>query len=121
MNSAARQVQKLWGRVQITFGTDDIDMAHICRQPGQASVEIYALGIPPTQTVNREGVAQVIRSRSDPAAGRFQSCQPKKTPKGTACGLDRQAAAVDANEEASVSVRWCVCEARSKVSIEFPS
>jgi hypothetical protein len=32
--STASEVQKLWGCVQITLGADDIDMTHICRQPG---------------------------------------------------------------------------------------
>ena len=46
-------------------------------------MQVHTLSIPTTQTVNREGVTQVVRSRSDPAFFRLQSGQLEQTDEGT--------------------------------------
>ena len=58
---------RLRRRLQVDLGADDVLMAEIRRQRRQLGVDIDALVGPGRETMNGEGVAELVRTRTDTA------------------------------------------------------
>ena len=59
------ELQQLGRGVQIDFCADDIHMPHVGREPRQSSMEVRTLAIPSSESLNGEGVSEIVRSRSN--------------------------------------------------------
>ena len=78
-------------------------------------MQVHSLAIPSAQTVNGEGMTEVVRPRSDATAFRFQSGQLKQNTESVRGGLDRKSASVHANKEPCILVRCRIRHAGSKI------
>jgi hypothetical protein len=55
---------RVW--VQIGFRANNIHVSHVRREPGEASVQIYTLPVPPSEPLHSKGMTQVVWSWADP-------------------------------------------------------
>ena len=67
-------------------------------------MEVDTVCIPPTQTVNGKGMAQVIGACPDAAFLGFQPGQLEENTERASCGLNRKSALVHADEKACIRV-----------------
>ena len=56
-------LEQFGGGLQIDVGGTDIDMAHIGGQSRQPGVDIHALPVPGKQSVDGEGMSQIMDTR----------------------------------------------------------
>jgi hypothetical protein len=82
-------------------------------------MEVGALAIPSAQTVNGEGVTQVIRAWPDSTFFGLQTGSLEQNTESASRGLNRQPALVHANEEACVPIGCRIRQASANISIKL--
>lgn len=104
LQAARSDSEKLRSRVQIVLGAEQIAMAEVGREPWEHSVEIAPFAIPSLQSVDSEGVAEIMAARSGAAAARLQAAAAKQESQGLGRVLDGTLLSVVSSEDESVGV-----------------
>jgi hypothetical protein len=114
-----RQIEQFGCSVQIGFRANNIHVSHVCREPGEASVQIHTLPIPPSEPLHSEGMPQVVWAWTDPTLFWFEPGFGKQTTECVMGSLDRQLALIDAHKESHIGGGRCVLPTLDQVQVQL--
>ncbi len=84
--------------MQIDFRSQNINVAHVSREPRQSRMDIKFFAVPVGEPMNGEGVAPVIRTWADPTAGGLQAFLSEQLRDRVTGTLERQRLPITAKE-----------------------
>jgi len=102
MKAVGRECEQLRRRGQVGLGAEEIDVAHIGREPRQPSVKVDTLAVPAGEAMNRERVSQIVRPGPDAAGRWFETGHAEHSAQRVVRGLHRQRPTIAREEERCV-------------------
>lgn len=100
---------------QVGFCSEEIDVPHVGREPGQVRVKVDAFAVPPSQPVNGERVPQIARTRTDATTRRLEAGFPVQLGDRLPSGAIRKLGLADSDEETVRGASSCEFMADAKV------
>ncbi len=91
-----------WRGMQIGFGADNVGVSHVSRKPWQPRMKVDSFVVPLSQSMNGEGMAQIVGACTGSASRRLQSRFPEQTVDRVACGFVRQRFMVRAHKQSVI-------------------